>query len=567
MASSSTAIVLDGYVDEPTVLGVPPYVSTYVRYASGALTLKGYTVQYYTIDQWRQAESIKENVASAPLVVIICGLTVPGHYKGGTPISLTELRTIANQSKGVCIIGGPIQRGYTLLGGTVALPVQDFDLQNAIIAQGDIATFLWGNLDGPKGTNRHFAVKRSYELVSTLAVQGAHVVRQHPRFPNIICEIETGRGCERIRHCSFCTEPFSGPAVYRPVEHIVQEIRTLRQLGVKHIRLGNQPNIFAYFSTTDSSGRRRPRPERIRELFSAIAETCPDLLTLHIDNVNPGFVATYPQECFEIARTIARYNTQGDVAAFGMESADPEVIVRNNLKAWPWQVKMAIEIINQAAGFRAGNSLPKLLPGINFLCGLAGETAKTYELNYQFLKEIIESNLLIRRINIRRVIVFPGTPLYGNHKAGKSNFRRRNFVTWKRRVREGIERPMLQKVAPLGTVLKHVIPEYKEGGITFGRQLGSYPLLVGIPVNLELFKPLDVFVVGHGYRSVTALPVGLNLNSAPLKALEALPGIGKARAKRIVFNRPFVSWTQVSDALDDPSVLEPIRQFLKLDCN
>lgn len=29
-------VVIDGYVDEPAVLGVPPYVSTYVRYVAGA---------------------------------------------------------------------------------------------------------------------------------------------------------------------------------------------------------------------------------------------------------------------------------------------------------------------------------------------------------------------------------------------------------------------------------------------------------------------------------------------------------------------------------------------------
>jgi len=46
-------VIIDGYVDEPAVLGVPPYVSTYVRYVAGAFFLKGYDVRYYTIDQVR----------------------------------------------------------------------------------------------------------------------------------------------------------------------------------------------------------------------------------------------------------------------------------------------------------------------------------------------------------------------------------------------------------------------------------------------------------------------------------------------------------------------------------
>ncbi|MGB9613921.1 MAG: radical SAM protein, partial [Fervidobacterium sp.] len=46
-------VVIDGYVDEPAVLGVPPYISTYVRYVAGLFLLKGFEVDYYTIDQVR----------------------------------------------------------------------------------------------------------------------------------------------------------------------------------------------------------------------------------------------------------------------------------------------------------------------------------------------------------------------------------------------------------------------------------------------------------------------------------------------------------------------------------
>ena len=50
---SPVAFILDGYVDEPACLGVPPYISPYIRSVAGALIDHGCRVQYLTIDQLR----------------------------------------------------------------------------------------------------------------------------------------------------------------------------------------------------------------------------------------------------------------------------------------------------------------------------------------------------------------------------------------------------------------------------------------------------------------------------------------------------------------------------------
>ena len=39
------AYILDGYVDEPACLGVPPYISPYIRTVAGALLAHGFLVQ------------------------------------------------------------------------------------------------------------------------------------------------------------------------------------------------------------------------------------------------------------------------------------------------------------------------------------------------------------------------------------------------------------------------------------------------------------------------------------------------------------------------------------------
>ena len=47
------AVLIDGYIDEPAALGVPPYISPYVRYVYGALRKRDFDVSYLTIDEIR----------------------------------------------------------------------------------------------------------------------------------------------------------------------------------------------------------------------------------------------------------------------------------------------------------------------------------------------------------------------------------------------------------------------------------------------------------------------------------------------------------------------------------
>jgi radical SAM superfamily enzyme with C-terminal helix-hairpin-helix motif len=227
----------------------------------------------------------------------------------------------------------------------------------------------------------------------------------------------------------------------------------------------------------------KPNPELLTKLFSKIREVAANLKTLHIDNANPGVIARFPDECKKIAKTIIKYHTPGDVAAFGIESVDPQVIKQNNLKADPEDSLKAIKILNEVGSKLGSNGMPELLPGLNFVFGLKGETKTTFDLNFQFLKNILDEKLLVRRINIRQVIPIPETKMY---ELGIKNVvkHKKHFKIFKRRVKEEIERPMLKEVVKKGTVLKDVYTECYEGKLTFARQLGSYP-----------FKYFEVFLV------------------------------------------------------------------------
>ncbi len=66
----------------------------------------------------------------------------------------------------------------------------------------------------------------------------------------------------------------------------------------------------------------------------------------------PGTIARNPDAAREaLGGVIVRYHTAGgDVAAFGMETADPAVVAANNLKADAAMVMDAIRIVNEVGG-------------------------------------------------------------------------------------------------------------------------------------------------------------------------------------------------------------------------
>jgi len=119
-------------------------------------------------------------------------------------------------------------------------------------------------------------------------------------------------------------------------------------------------------------------------------------------------------------------------------------------------------------------------------------------------------------------------------------------------------------VIPEGTVLRDVFLEIQDGHVTYARQIGTYPILVGLPYDMGLNRFVDVRVTSHGQRSLTAIEYPLDVNRAPLAAICALPGIGEKRAARIVRARPFDSWPAFAASLDDPTVAQRVAPFLGL---
>ena len=129
---------------------------------------------------------------------------------------------------------------------------------------------------------------------------------------------------------------------------------------------------------------------------------------------------------------------------------------------------------------------------------------------------------------------------------------------FKSNVRDTIDGPLLQELFPLGKVLSDVHWETHDGrtrlpthlqeahtaescrgkaGITFGRQIGAYPILIGVEYHIPLESQSDIVVTGHGARSITGVEVGMSIETMSQKQLEAIPGIGEKTAWKLISQR------------------------------
>ena len=536
-------VILDGYVDEPSNFGVPPYISPYPRYLAGAVCDAGHDWEYVTIDRVRAGDPLKGD-----LLVVLSGPIVPGKYLRSLPISEREIVHHASAFEGPRVFGGPLAR-FRYYDESL---VEPFDW----VALRDIDTAVFDWLRTGEWTHRD----RAMEEWDRWALLGADVIRAHPDFPEpLTVELDTSKGCVRYvnKGCSFCIEPMYGKPKFRPVDAIVEEVRRLAELGGVNFRLGGQADFFSYQSIGLGSS---PTPQinvgAIHALLEGIRVAAPNLKVLHTDNGDPAMMIAHPDEAMAALRDLVRFATPGTILSFGLESADPRVMDANNLNIDANGCLEAIRMVNAVGRERGENGMPRLLPGLNFVAGLDGETKQTFELNLVFLKRLLEEDLWVRRINIRQVRPvrreFEPTGLY------------REFRRFKEAVRTGVDHEMLQRVVPEGTILRDVFLELQDGHVAYGRQIGTYPILVGLPYDAPLNRFVDVRVTSHGQRSLTAVEYPLDVNRAPFAALSALPGIGAKRAARIVRARPFDSFPAFVASLDDPAVADRVAPFLRL---
>ena len=574
-------LILDGYEDEPAAFGVPPYVGCHIRYVCGVLEQHKIDYTYMTIDQWRltSQQEREDLLRTTEGFVCIAGAVVPGRYIRGTPISRKEstelIRLLPRDIPalfGGWAVRGWKQQGWLPLRSNLFLAVQDTD---ATLNQ-----FL------KNGTWKH--ERRNAEEWTTWAQLGAtsKAVTHHPDLGTdekkgpLTYEVEVYQGCVRFkRGCKFCIEPKKGIPIWRTPEDIIREVKLAHDSGVQHVRLGGMTDTYTYMAEgVKELEYPIPNPEPIAQLLHGLRED-DRLGILHTDNGNPSIIAENIEPSTEITKTLVETLSDGAVLSFGLESADPSVHAANWLNCDAQQLKTALRLINEYGRGRGERGLPKLLPGLNFIAGLNGERPETYDMNLNLLRELRNEGLLLRRINIRQV-----------EGEGFQEIPQSEFKQFKSAVRETIDTPLLQELFPLGHVLRDVHWETHDGrtrlpvhlteehtgkhihgraGLTFGRQIGAYPILIGVPYHIPLESSSNIMITGHGARSITGVEVGLDINSVTEKQLEAIPGIGKKGAWNLISARARLKRKETAPSLErifETAKIEPnstIRSVLE----
>jgi radical SAM superfamily enzyme with C-terminal helix-hairpin-helix motif len=529
-------LIIDGYEDEPAAFGVPPYVGFHIRYICGVLEEKGIKYEYSPIDSYRINPPSLENRLG---VVILAGAIVPGKYLRGTPISLRETKEVISETPGdtpiLCggwAIRGWRHQGWSPLRRNLFLALQDTD----------------ATLDYFLSNNEWKHQRRNAEQWTAWAHAGARskAVTHNPDLDGpLTYEVEVYQGCVRYkRGCKFCIEPKKGVPIWRSPEDIIQEVSIAHDMGVEHVRLGGMTDTYTYMAEgVVEMEYPRPNPEPIAKLLHGLRDD-DRLGILHTDNGNPSIIAEHLEEAEEITKTLVETLSDGAVLSFGLESADPKVHEANWLNCDSKQLKSAIALINKHGRVRGERGLPKLLPGLNFIAGLNGETSQTYDINLKLLNELKDEGHMIRRVNIRQV-----------EGEGFQEIDDADFKAFKTTVRDEFDGPLLEEMLPTGTILtdvwweahegrtrlpRHLEPEARspdvhgKAGITFGRQIGAYPILVGMNYMAPLETYSNIMVTGHGARSITGIEVGLDWRTATEKQLAAIPGISAKGAWNLI---------------------------------
>jgi len=565
-----TWLVIDGYEDEPAAFGVPPYIGFHVRYVCGLLRSRKKEYEYVTIDQWRLGERpdcVKEGTIEG--IAIIAGAVVPGKYLRGTPISLKEtdalIRSFPRNTPivaGGWAIRGWRKQGWVPLRKGLFLALQDTDATlNHFLETGE-----WAH----KRRNGEQWSKWAQEGAASFAVTNHPDIGTENKPGPLTYEVEVYQGCVRYkRGCRFCIEPKKGVPLWRTPEDVIREIQIAADNGVTHVRLGGMTDVYTYMAEgVVDLEYPIPNPEPIARLLHGIRED-ERIDTLHVDNGNPSIIAENLEPADEITRTLVETLSDGAVLSFGLESADPQVHEENWLNCDSKQLHTAIELINKYGRERGSRGLPKLLPGLNFIAGLRGETDTSYKLNQDLLESLKNSGVWIRRINIRQV-----------EGEGFQKVNEKPFQEFKEWVRNQIDGPLLQEMFPIGHRLNEVYWETHDGrirlprhienamhkdpeihgkpGLTMGRQIGAYPILMGVNYHIPLETKSDVIVTGHGSRSLTGVEVGLDPNTMTERQFRTIPGIGdkaawkivSARANRLSSNRNSLAFESVQDLFE-----------------
>lgn len=476
----NNVVILDCYTDEPSGYGVRPFLGTHQIHLSQALSFKNQPHRYLTIDDLRSDDSddisiinrtknhsgARDIIENADVIYIVMGCFVDYAYFSAKPPKSNEVYELLKDSKAEKVL-------FYVMASSEGI---SDDYKNSklcgIVDRTEIGNTYRYILE-PEG---FFLAEPNYKMLDEISTEPCQIIPQLDS--PIVAEIETGTGCNTPT-CSFCIESKRKARVkYREPKDIIGQVKSLYDDGVRHFRLGRQPNFYHY---------QRQNIDKLEELLSGIRNACPDLETLHIDNANAINVMT--EKGIEFTKLIAKYCTSGNIAPLGIESFDDHVREVNNIKGSAEDVINAIRVLNEYGAERDSvTGLPKLLPGINLIHGLPGETEETHKINMKYLKRILDQGWMSARLFYRPITRPTGVTFEGKDPLAEK------YEECYQEIMNEYVMPMQSRVFPEGMIVKGFRELMKKGERAQLRLLTTCSIKAQIPSSEDL-SPYDYFDV------------------------------------------------------------------------
>lgn len=214
-------VIIDCYTDEPSGLGVPPYLSVHSRYIAGALKNKNIDYYYLNIDDLRFANgekhfedsynkriinktknfpNVSEILKNADNIYVVMGCFVKYEYVSAEPPSFVEVEKLLNV---FCDKKTNKLLFYSLGGSELTREnirrTVPKELFNEIIFGNTYNYFI-----GEKGNG----FTPNYDKLKQIAIDSSSILEQLER--PLVIEIETSTGCNRKPGCTFCIEGMRG---------------------------------------------------------------------------------------------------------------------------------------------------------------------------------------------------------------------------------------------------------------------------------------------------------------------------------------------------------------------
>lgn len=484
-------VILDCYTDEPSGYGLRPYLGTHQTHLSQALSYKNIPHKYLTIDDLRYASGEREFgdttnirilnrtvnansaldiINNAEQIYLIMGCFVDYKYFSCEPPKSDEVYGFLKNSKASKVL-------FYVLGSEAGLP-ESYKTSKLATVIDDVCIGNTYRYVAEPGLNNTY-LQPNYDLLANISNKPVQILDQ--LINPVIAEIETGTGCDRPT-CRYCIEAERHiRPEYRMPESIIEQVGTLYNSGVRHFRLGRQPNLFHYqYNNVD----------KFNQMLSGIREKCPDLETLHIDNVNMKSVVMPHGE--EFVKAVVKYCTDGNVAPFGIESFDDTVRKETRISGNADEVFKAIEIMNKHGATRGPNGFPKFLPGINLMHNLWGQSEKTHDINMQYLSKILDQGLLTQRLFYR--VMTPNSGVSFSEQSKIMDYYQKCYSD----IMSEYVLPMQSRVYEPGTVLKGLREVVKGDTGTELRTLGTCSIKARVDeISLSPYSNYDIQVTGN----------------------------------------------------------------------